>query len=107
MTPTHIVRRIAVSQPRHTTDDGFAQERCSSKTSTILHLSAWANRNSMTSRIPEKASGEAELLRDERREARHIAGLGDLAALVVDRGSAPPDKRLLDEFALADVAVSS
>ena len=61
----------------------------------------------MNLRIPEKASGEAELLEDERREARHVVGLGDLAALVVDRGSAPPDKRLLDEFALADVAVSS
>lgn len=78
-----------------------------------MHLSAWANRNSMTSRISEKASGEAELLEDERREARHVVGLGDLvalvdlAALVVDRGSAPPGKRLLDESALADVAVSS
>lgn len=61
----------------------------------------------MTSRIPEKAGGEAALLEDERREARHVVGLGDLVALVVDRGSAPPDKRLLDEFALADVAVSS
>lgn len=67
----------------------------------------------MTSRISEKASGEAELLEDERREARHVVGLGDLvalvdlAALVVDRGSAPPGKRLLDESALADVAVSS
>ena len=61
----------------------------------------------MTLRIPEKASGEAELPGDERREARHVAGLGDLAALVVDRGSAPPGKRLLDESALADVAVSS
>ena len=78
-----------------------------------MHLSAWANRNSMTSRISEKASGEAELLEDERREARHVVDLGDLvalvdlAALVVDRGSAPPGKRLLDEFALVDVAVSS
>lgn len=67
----------------------------------------------MTSRIPEKASGEVELLEGERREARHVVGLGDLvalvdlAALVVDRGSAPPGKRLLDESALADVAVSS
>lgn len=61
----------------------------------------------MTLRISEKTSREAELLEDERREARHVVGLGDLVALVVDRGSAPPDKRLLDEFALADVAVSS